>query len=85
MELKVKGKFVTSSKMINFQNPSCHILNKINETYDKKNVGYHDGLKIYGAPNLCTVSSKMTSFPPSEGVSKSPSLHLILVLYGSRH
>ena len=56
MELKVKGKFVTSSKVKKFQNPSCHILEKINENYDKKYFfGYHDALKIYGAPKLCTV------------------------------
>ena len=36
MELKVKGKFVTSSKVKIFQNPSCHILEKINENYDSK-------------------------------------------------
>ena len=50
MELKVNGKFVTSSKVKN-----------------------HVALKIYGAPKLYTVivlCSKMTSFPPSEGVSK---------------
>jgi hypothetical protein len=53
---QVKGKFVTSSKVKNFQNPSCHILEKINENYDKKYIfGYHDALKIYGAPKLCTV------------------------------
>ena len=28
-ELKVKGKFVTSSEVKIFQNPSCHILEKI--------------------------------------------------------
>ena len=56
MELKVKGKFVTSSKVKNFQNPSCHILEKINENYDKKLIfGYHDALKIYEAPKSCTV------------------------------
>ena len=33
---KVKGKFVTSSEMKNFQNPSCPILEKVNENYDKK-------------------------------------------------
>jgi hypothetical protein len=55
MELKVKGKFVTSTKVKNFQNPSCHILEKINENYDKKSFfGYHDALKIYGAPKLRT-------------------------------
>ena len=31
MELKVKGKFVTTSKVKLFQNPSCHILENINE------------------------------------------------------
>ena len=36
MELKVKAKFVTSSKVKKFQNLSCHILEKINENYDKK-------------------------------------------------
>ena len=36
MEIKVKGKFVTSSKVNNFNNPSCHILEKIYENYDKK-------------------------------------------------
>ena len=36
MELKVKGKFVTTSKVKNVQNPSCHILEKINENFDKK-------------------------------------------------
>jgi hypothetical protein len=36
MELKVKEKFVTSSEVEIFQNPSCHILEKINENYDKK-------------------------------------------------
>jgi hypothetical protein len=47
-------------------------LEKINETYDKKNVfGYHDALKIYGVPKLCTVCSKMTSFPPTEWVSET--------------
>ena len=56
MELKVTGKFVTSSKMKIFQNPSCHILGKIDENYDEKLIfGYHDASKIYGAPKLCTV------------------------------
>jgi hypothetical protein len=36
MELKVKGKFVTSSEVEIFQNPSCHILEKINKNYDEK-------------------------------------------------
>jgi hypothetical protein len=36
MELKVKEKFVTSSKVKIFQNPSCHILEKIIENYDKE-------------------------------------------------
>jgi hypothetical protein len=54
-----------------FQNPSCYILGKINENYNNFFFfGYHDALKIYGwhqSPKLCT---KMTRFPPSEGVSE---------------
>ena len=31
-------------------------MEKINENYDKKLIlGYHDPLKMYGAPKLCTV------------------------------
>jgi hypothetical protein len=44
------------SKVTIFQNPSCYILEKINKNYD--NIfffGYHDALKIYWAPKLCTV------------------------------
>ena len=56
MELKVKGKFETSAKVRIFQNPSCYILEKLNKSYDEKQIfGYHDALKIYGAPRLCTV------------------------------
>ena len=56
MELKVKGKFVTSSKVKFFQNPSRHILEKINENYHKKYFfGYHDALEMHGAPKLCPV------------------------------
>ena len=56
MELKVKRKFETTSKVKKIQNPSCPILEKINENYDKKYFfGYHEALKIYGAPKLCTV------------------------------
>jgi hypothetical protein len=56
MELKVKGKFVSTSKVKIFHNPSCPILEKINENYDKKYLfEYHDALKIYGALKLCTV------------------------------
>jgi hypothetical protein len=55
LELKVKGKIVTSSKVKNFQNPSHHILEKTNKNYDKKQIfGYHDELMIFGAPKLCT-------------------------------
>jgi hypothetical protein len=35
MELKVKWKFETASKVKIFQNPSCPILEKINENYEK--------------------------------------------------
>jgi hypothetical protein len=63
MEIKVKGKFVTSSKVKNFQNPSCHILEKVNKNNIKRHflTIYHDA--------LYTV---MTSYPPSEGVSEIP-------------
>ena len=37
------------------QIPFCYILEKINKNYDwKKLFWYHDALKIYGAPKLCT-------------------------------
>ena len=36
MELKVKVKFVTSSKVKIFQNPSSHILEKLHKNYAKK-------------------------------------------------
>ena len=55
MEIKVKGKSVTSSKVKIFQNPSCYILEKIHENYYKIFFGYHVALKMYGAPKLCTV------------------------------
>ena len=65
MEPKVKGKFETSTKVRAFQNPPCYILEKLNKSYDKKQIfGYHDALKICGAPKLC---SKMASLPPTEG------------------
>ena len=54
MELKVNGNFVTSSKVKICQNPFCDILEIIDRNYHKKYFfGYHDALKIYGAPNLC--------------------------------
>ena len=43
------------SKVKIFQNPSCFKLEKINENYDTVFFGYHDLLKIYGTPKLCTV------------------------------
>ena len=46
MELKVKGKFVTFSKVKTFQNPSCDILENKNENYDENFFGYNDTLKI---------------------------------------
>ena len=57
MELKVKEKFVTSSKVKNFQNPYCHLLEKINENYDEQNFfDYHqDAFKNFGTPKLCTI------------------------------
>ena len=49
------GKFLITSKVKNFQNPFCHILEIINKDYQKNVFGYHDALKIDGAPKLCTV------------------------------
>ncbi len=43
------------SKVKNFQNPFCYILEKINENYETITFGYHDALKSYGAPKLITV------------------------------
>ena len=45
------------SKVENFQNPFCFKLEIINQNYyiQKLFFGYHDALKIYGAPKLCTV------------------------------
>ena len=38
------------------QIPFSYILEKINKNYDmKKLFEYHDALKSYGAPKLCTV------------------------------
>jgi hypothetical protein len=37
------------------KNPSCYILEEIKKNYDKNFFGYHDALKNYGAPKLCTV------------------------------
>jgi hypothetical protein len=49
-------KFVTSSKVKNFQNPFHHILETLNKNYQNKMIfAYHDVSKIFEAPNLCTV------------------------------
>ena len=61
MELKVKGKFVTSSKEKNFQTPSCYRLEKINKDYDENR--FLDVMKHLSHVLLC---SKITSFLPSE-------------------
>ena len=54
-EREFSEKLEIFSKAKNFQDPSCPILEKMNENYDKKLFfGYHDALKIYGAPKLCT-------------------------------
>ena len=56
LEGRLKAKFVTSSKVKIFQNPFCHIVETFNKNYHKKLIlGYHDTLKIYEAPKLCTV------------------------------
>ena len=61
MELKVKGKSVTSSKVKKFQNPFCFKLEIINKNYHYGAIcsfslpSYHGAIKIYEAPKLCTV------------------------------
>ena len=57
MELKVKEKFVTSSKVKNFQIPYCRLLEKINKNYNEQNFfDYHqDTFKNIGTPKLCTI------------------------------
>ena len=56
LEGRLKAKFVTSSKVKKFQNPFCDIVETFNENYHKKMIfGYHDTLKIYEDPKLCTV------------------------------
>jgi hypothetical protein len=52
MDPKVKGKFVTSLKSF------LKKMEMMNKNYHKKYFFdhlYHDTLKIYGAPKLCTV------------------------------
>ena len=61
-----KGKFVTTSKVKNIQNPSSPILEKINENYGQKNFfGYHEALKM-GHQSYLLLYSKITTFLPSE-------------------
>ena len=49
-------KYQKLSKVEIIKIPFCYILQKINENYDRKHFfGYHNSLKIYGAPKLCTV------------------------------
>ena len=46
------------SKVKFFQNPSCYILEKINENYDDKKIlaiMNHDALKIYEALKSCSL------------------------------
>ena len=75
------------SKVKPFQNPSCYILEKINENSDKKFFWLLCCIKhLWGTKVLyLLLCSKTTSFPPSNGVSKftfgaifSRSLWLIL-------
>ena len=84
MELKIKGKIVTSLKVKISKNPSHHILKKTNKNYDKRQIfGYHDASKIYGAPKLCTcyvVKPLDSRF--QRGSAKSPLAPSVLNLYG---
>ena len=51
------------SKLKIYQNPFCFKLEIINKNYHKKFFfGYHDALKIYGAPKLCTETIKFKTF-----------------------
>ena len=73
MELKVKGKFVISSKVKFFQTPSCHILERINENYDKNFfLAIIMQKRFIGHQSYVLLCIKMTSFPPSEGSARSP-------------
>ena len=48
-------KYQKLSKVEIISIPFCYILEKINKNYDRKKLfWYHDALKIYGAPKLCT-------------------------------
>ena len=45
--------------------------------------GFHDALKIYGPPKLCTVMQQNDQFSAFRGAQRNDlQLHLILVLYG---
>ena len=56
MELKVKRKFLTTSKVKKKSKSFLSHFEKIIENYDKKYIfGNHEALKIYGAPKLYTV------------------------------
>ena len=49
--------------------PFTYILEKINKNYGSKYLfGYHDALKIYGAPKLCTVMYETTISNPSSRI-----------------
>ena len=67
MELKVKGKFVTSSKVKFFQNPSCHIVEKINENYEKEKLSIMMHYRFMGHQSYVLLCNKIMRFPPSEG------------------
>ena len=55
-------------------------MEKINRNYDRKYFfGYHDALKIYGAPKLCTETT--LSNPPVVHPKSSCDVHLLRSLW----
>ena len=56
-------KYQKLSKVEIISIPFCYILEKINKNYDRKKLfWYHDALKIYWEPKLCTVMYWNCSF-----------------------
>ena len=51
----MKGKFGNLLKSVNFQNPFCHILQRIDKILQKNGVGCDDVLMIYGTPKFISV------------------------------
>ena len=64
----MEGKFLTTSKVKIVQNPSCHILEKMNENYDNKQfLAIIKDQRFMGHQSYVLLCCKITSFQPSEG------------------